>query len=182
MQFLSLALLVSSASAAAIQARGDNWNSWEKQPTVTVYVTAQPEKQIEYKTVTEWKEKVVPTTVTSYTTEYKEKIVPTTVYVTSYQEKIVPTTVYKDKIVPTTVYATEYKEKIVPTTEYKEKIVPTTVYATEYKEKVVPTTEYKEKIVPTTVYTTAYVTAAPVKEYLTVTLTVKDTKTWGDWQ
>lgn len=180
MQFLSLALLVSSASAAAIQARGDNWNSWEKQSTVTVYVTAQPEKQIEYKTVTEWKEKVVPTTVTSYTTEYKEKIVPTTVYVTSYQEKIVPTTIYKDKIVPTTIpttitsYATEYKEKIVPTTitSYSEKVVPTTVYVT----------SFKEKIVPTTVYTTAYVTAAPVKEYLTVTLTVKDTKTWGDWQ
>ncbi|RVX73684.1 hypothetical protein B0A52_02574 [Exophiala mesophila] len=119
MQYLTVAtLLLATASASVLQPR--QWNDWKGKETVTVYVTQEkPVPQIEYKTEykTDYK------TVTATTTEYKEKVVPTTIYKTEYKTATV--TDYKEKIVPTTV--TDYKTSYITAAPQKEYI---TVYVT----------------------------------------------------
>ena len=68
MKFATILALVASASAAAVQVRGDDWNPWEQQTvTVTAYATV---TDYEWKTTTvyEWKTSTVTETVTVCTT------------------------------------------------------------------------------------------------------------------
>lgn len=68
MKFLSILALAASASAAAVKARGNEWENWS---TTTVYVTA---IETQYATVTDFK--------TTTATVTAEKVVTNTITVT----------------------------------------------------------------------------------------------------
>lgn len=64
MKFLTLFALAASATAAAVEKRGGEWNTWAP---VTVYVTT---TEVEWQTTTVWKPTYTTVTETCYETEW----------------------------------------------------------------------------------------------------------------
>lgn len=79
MKFLAILAIAASATAAAVEKRGGEWNTWAP---VTVYVTT---TEVEYKTATVYTPEYKTVTTTCYETEWSTT---TEVCWTSYQLRL----------------------------------------------------------------------------------------------